>query len=182
MFIPPTCYRLQVKRKNNGVAYRPPLSIPGNPSFSLLYNKPHDTTVAKWHQLIGTHLHLNETDQRTGRVSHTHTTDMLALPFCKWTLFDSNSHCVSSPPSCSPFYCLPFFPLCILFNTNPSFQCLHSQLWWQVAVETVKLTFWLIGGWLIVDQAACCVLVCWLRACPMQIGCLPSELSAVQSC
>lgn len=41
-------------------------------------------------------------------------------------------------------------------------------------METVKLTSGWMGGWLIVDQAACS-LVCWVRACPMQMVHLPSS-------
>lgn len=122
--------------------------------------------ATSWSKLIYT-----ETEQRRGSVSHTQLT-CLASPFANEPYLT---------PTLIVFHLLPpallstlfFISLLILFNTNPSFQCLHSQLWWQVAVETVKLTFQWIGGWLIVDQAACS-LVCWPRLCHMQIGCLPS--------
>lgn len=80
-------------------------------------------------------------------------------------------HCVSSHPSCYPFYAF-FFSSWSFSTLILPFGVYNTQLCCQVAVETVKLTCWWIGGWLIVDQAAC-ALVC-LRACFMQMGSLPS--------
>lgn len=95
-----------------------------------------------------THWHLNkDTPEKRKWFTHALLT-CVALPSCKGSLI-----VFSTPPFCSLFYSFSFF-VPFLFNPNPLFQCLRTQLWWYV-VETVWLTF-LLCGWLIVDQEVCC--------------------------
>lgn len=71
---------------------------------SLHHSGPASLMATSWAKLIYTWTRQSREEER-----FTHSADMTTLPFCKWTLFDSSSHCVSSPPSRSPF-CLSPFP------------------------------------------------------------------------
>lgn len=93
---------------------------------AIFSNSSHDTTAALAQQAQPNSFILEHCRPQM-RKCFTHSAHIPVLPFCKWTLFDSSAHCISSPPSCS-FFC----PSSSSFSTLVlPFQGLQTLLQWQ---------------------------------------------------